>query len=112
MVASWLPASAASAAFSAFPAPSGALWTATRFIDIQLALVELSTIQFGDRPIRIFRAGHLHEGKPTRLPRITVGHDTYAINLTINREQLAQLVFTGLVVKVSNEYVLHVDALS
>jgi len=50
-----------------FPAPIGALWTATRLIDIQLAAVELSTIQLGDRLVRIFRAGHLHEGKPARL---------------------------------------------
>ena len=40
----WLPTSAASAAFSACPAPVGAPWPATRLIDIQLAAVELSTI--------------------------------------------------------------------
>jgi hypothetical protein len=74
--------------------------------------VELSTIQFGDRLVRISRAGHLHEDKAARLARITVGHDTYAINRTISCEQLAQFVFTGLVVKISNENVLHVDALS
>jgi hypothetical protein len=108
----WLPTSAASAAFSAFPAFVGALWPATRLIDIQLAAVELSTIQFGDRLVRISRAGHLHEGRPARLARITVGHDTYAIDRTISCRQLAQIVFTGPVVEVPNEDVLHVDALS
>ena len=39
----WLPTSAASAAFSACPAPVGS-WPAARLIDIQLAAVELSTI--------------------------------------------------------------------
>src|SRR5450755_1378400 len=67
IVASWLPTSAASAAFSAFPAPTGALWPATRLIDIQLAAVELSTVQFCDRFVRISRAGHFHEGKLARL---------------------------------------------
>ena len=43
-IPSGLPTSPASAAFSAFPAPIGALWPATRLIDIQLAAVELSTI--------------------------------------------------------------------
>lgn len=42
-------------------------------------------------------------------PQIT---DTYAIDRTVSCEQLAQLVFTGLVVKVPKEEVLHVDALS
>jgi hypothetical protein len=87
------------------------LWPATRLIDIERAAVEVSTMQFGDRLVRISRAGHLHEGKPARLARITVGHDTYAINWTISCEQLAQFVFTGLVFKISNENVLHVDAL-
>jgi hypothetical protein len=100
IVALRLPTSAASAAFSAFPAPVGALWPATRLIDIQFAAVELSTIQFGDRLVRISRAGHLHERRPARLTRISVSHDTYAIDRTISCEQLAQLVFTGLVVKV------------
>ena len=89
IVASWLPATAASAAFPAFPAATRSLWTATRLIDIQLAAVELSTIQFCDRLVRISLAGHLHGGKPARLARITVGHDTYAIDGTISCEQLA-----------------------
>src|SRR5437899_11738801 len=105
-----LPASAASASFSAFPVSTRALWPATRFIDIQLAAVQLSTIQFGDRLVRISRAGHLHEGKPPRLARITVRDDPYAIDRTISCKQLAQLIFSGLVVKVPNEDVLHLDA--
>jgi hypothetical protein len=44
--------------------------------------------------------------------RITVGHDPYAIDRTISCEQLAQLVFAGLVLKVPNEDVFHVDALN
>ena len=52
--------------------------------------MELSTIQSGNRLVRISRAGHLHEGKPARFARITVGHDTYAIDRTISCEQLAQ----------------------
>src|SRR5947208_17186224 len=66
IVACWLPTSAASAAFSVFPPPAGALGPATRLIDIQLAAAELSAIQFGDRLVRVSRAGHLHEGRPTR----------------------------------------------
>ena len=112
IVVSWLPTSAASAAFSAFPPPARALGPATRLIDIQLAAVELSTIQFGDRLVRVSRAGHLHEGRPTRLARITVGHDAYAIDRTISCEHLAQLVFANFVVKVPNEDVLYVDTLS
>jgi hypothetical protein len=37
--------------------------------------VELSTLRFGDRLVRISRASHLHEGKLARLARMTVGHD-------------------------------------
>ena len=74
--------------------------------------MELSTIQLGDCLVRISRAGHLHEGNPARLARITIGHDSYAIDRTISCEQTAQLVFTGLLVKVPNEDVLHVDALN
>src|SRR5712691_6701681 len=38
------------------------------------AAVELSTLRFGDRLVRISRASHLHEGKLARLARMTVGH--------------------------------------
>jgi len=37
--------------------------------------VELSTIRFGNRVVRISRASHLHEGKLARLARMTLGHD-------------------------------------
>src|SRR5713226_169366 len=107
----WLPTSAASAAFSAFPAPVGALWPATRLIDIQLAAVELY------HSVRRSPCPHLPRRPSPRtqtraVGQNTVGHDTYAIDRTISCEQLTQFVFTGLIVKVPNEDVLHVDALS
>ena len=112
IVASWLPTSAASAAFSAFPALVGALWPATRLIDIQLAAVELSTIQFGDRVVRISRAGHLHE-KQTRAVGANNGRLRYLRDRpdhklrTTGAARLHWSCSQG-----SNEDVLHVDALS
>ena len=55
-----------------------------------LACVELSTIQFGDRLVRISRAGHLHEGNPARMARIAVRHERIRRTVQIREKYISR----------------------
>ena len=91
---------AASAAFSALPAPASALWSGTCFIYIQYAVAEERAIQGSDGPLAIFRARHLHEAEPARLVRVPIPDDGHSVHPTVSCKQLADVLFTCIEVEV------------
>ena len=107
-----LPAStAASAAFAATAAAAAAtLGFGTCLIHIEGSPTDLGAIESSDSLVAFLGVRHLHETKAAGAPGIAVGHDAYAIDLTISLEQPAQLVFTGVEIKVANKNVLQADA--
>jgi hypothetical protein len=53
----------------------------------------LGAIESCDRLLALLRIRHLNESEAARAAGIAVGHDAYAIYLTVSREELPQVVF-------------------
>jgi len=88
-----MSAAAATTITTAASASPAALNLGTRFIYVQGAPADLSSVQRCDGFFSVFRARHLHEAESARASGIPVGHNADPVHLSVYLEKLAQFVF-------------------
>src|SRR5580658_9823975 len=102
-----LPALLTTPTSATTPAAKAAFGLGTRFVDIQRAAIQLSSIQLSDRTIRFRISAHLNKPEAAGLPGIAVGNDVYALHGSIRLEQRSNRSFGSSEVEVSYENILH-----
>src|SRR6185295_5527329 len=74
----------------------------TRLVDRQAAAAQLIVVQLGNGLLRLFVRAHLHEREPARPARGHVAHHLHRFDGAGAGEQVLQVVFAGLVRKISH----------
>jgi hypothetical protein len=92
-------------------ATAAALFAGPGFVHIQCAAVQLISIQRAHCTGRLVGIRHLHECEATGLLRIAIANNANALNCTVLAKRLFQLIFRGLVGKVSYEDIGHFSKL-
>jgi hypothetical protein len=108
-----LPAASTSAAAFAITSTTTAarsLGFRTRLVHVQRATTQLSSVQSGDCAFCFFRIGHLYESESSRAPSLPVGHNTYAVDLSVRFKHLAQLILGCIEVEISYKDVFQAGA--
>jgi hypothetical protein len=82
----------------------------TGFVNVDRASAELGTVERRDGFFTVFAAAHFDEAEAARTTRVAVGHDAYAVHLSVRLERLAQFVFTCIEAEVTYENILHASA--
>jgi hypothetical protein len=77
------------------------------FIHLQRPVIQTCAVHSRDRSPSLFGTGHLDEGKPTGLTRVTILYDCDTLDCAMRLEEHSQLLFTCFEVKISNENVRH-----
>ena len=85
------PPSTISTAISA--AATGTLYLWARFIYVYRTTANLGAVQGGDRFLAFLGIRHLYESEAARTTCVAIGHDAYAIHLSVSSEELAQVIF-------------------
>src|SRR5438270_1106241 len=101
-------APAKAAASSASTTKSAATRLGPRFIHVKGARPQLIAVHGVDGLVRLLVVGHLHKGEPTRLPRVTVRHDRYLIDLPVSCKSLSKFFFTDVEIQIAYVNVLHI----
>ncbi len=65
----------------------------TGFVHVQAATIKVDSIQGGDSAIAFRVVTHLYKSKSTRLARITIGHNAYAVYSAMGFEQRSNRLF-------------------
>ena len=89
---------------------TAALRFGSRFIHVQSASANLRAVERRNRLVSFLGVGHLDESEPARTSCIAVGHDAYAIHLSVHFKHLAQFFLGRVEIQVSNEDVLQAFA--
>jgi hypothetical protein len=108
----WLPtrlATLASTTAAAWPsaaspaAKATALGPGARFVDVDIATVQLNTVETLDG-LGCRLALHFDESEASRTPGIPVGHDGGRLHFAYLRKEIAELIFRRLIRQISDEY--------
>jgi hypothetical protein len=98
----------ASAATAAEPASTTATCRLrASFIYVKRPAIHFRAIQLRDRIFRIPLFRHFHEGKPARLPCVTVRHNVYTLDVTVLRKRRVQFVLRRLIAQISDKDIRH-----
>jgi hypothetical protein len=93
---------------SAATAP-GTILFRTRLIYRQVTAAHIHSVQRFHCPGSRLIVGHLDEGKSSWLAGVTVGNNTYPVNLPVSLEQCAHLFFVGIELQISHIDVFHIS---
>ena len=105
------PTTASTALSAITSAATASLHLGTRLIHVQCAPSHLIAIERGDCFFAFFRVGHFHETKTARAAGIAIGHDTHSVHLPVGLEKLAQLIFRGVEIEITDKDVLQANCL-
>ena len=72
-------------------------------IDPELAAVELAPVQLLDGGRGLLGRGQLYEREPPRATAVAVGRDRYGQHLADRREELAELILSGVEAQIADE---------
>jgi len=98
------------AATTAAAAPPTAFGLGARFVDVDGASADLRTVQSRNGLLSILVARHLYETEPARASGVAVGHDAYAVHLSVRLKKLPQFVFVGVEAQIPYENILQASA--
>ncbi len=99
-------ATAASASVAA-ATTSAALRLGASFVDVDGASADLGAVERRDGFLAVLVAGHFHETEAAGAAGIAIGHDAYAVYLSVTLKQLPQFILTGVEAEVPHKNILH-----
>jgi|GEM_PF-3230015 len=88
-------------------AAESTIFLRTGFVDVQCAAVELSAVQFGDRPVAFGIVRHFDEPEAASLASVPVGHYANAVNGSICFKHGTNRIFGSTEAEISYKNVFH-----